>query len=202
MDISTMGTVLAIVVITYLIGLLCKSVGSIRDELIPVIVGAAGGVLGIVGMYVIPDFPAKDVLNALAVGIVSGLASTGVNQVYKQEKWGYIWGGTGQVHTQRAQDSATRAQTIRYGQQWVGRRVADCSGLFWWAYKQLGGYMYHGSNTMWRKYAAAKGALQGGKRTDGQPLKPGTAVFLTKGSDRHHVGLYVGDGKVIEAMVR
>lgn len=40
--------------------------------------------LGIVGMYVIPDFPAKDVLNALAVGIVSGLASTGVNQVYKQ----------------------------------------------------------------------------------------------------------------------
>ena len=45
MDISTMGTVLAIVVITYLIGLLCKSVGSIRDELIPVIVGAAGGVL-------------------------------------------------------------------------------------------------------------------------------------------------------------
>lgn len=115
------------------------------------------------------------------------------------EKWGYIWGGTGQIHTQRAQDSATRAQTIRYGQQWVGRRVADCSGLFYWAYKQLGGYMYHGSNTMWRKYAAAKGALQGGKRTDGQPLKPGTAVFLTKGSDRHHVGLYVGDGKVIEA---
>ena len=84
MDISTMGTVLAIVVITYLIGLLCKSVGAIKDELIPVIVGAVGGLLGIVGMYVIPDFPAKDELNALAVGIVSGLASTGVNQVYKQ----------------------------------------------------------------------------------------------------------------------
>lgn len=84
MDITTMGTVLAIVVITYLIGLLCKSVGSVRDEWIPVIVGAAGGVLGVAGMYVIPDFPAHDVLNALAVGIVSGLASTGVNQVYKQ----------------------------------------------------------------------------------------------------------------------
>jgi hypothetical protein len=84
MDISTMGTVLAIVVITYLIGLLCKTISAIKDELIPVIVGAVGGVLGILGMYVIPDFPAKDVLNALAVGIVSGLASTGVNQVYKQ----------------------------------------------------------------------------------------------------------------------
>ncbi|MCC6093655.1 MAG: phage holin family protein, partial [Eubacterium sp.] len=28
--------------------------------------------------------PAKDVINALAVGIVSGLAATGVNQIYKQ----------------------------------------------------------------------------------------------------------------------
>lgn len=37
-------------------------------------------------MYVIPDFPANDVLNAIAVGIVSGLASTGVNQIYKQVK--------------------------------------------------------------------------------------------------------------------
>lgn len=118
------------------------------------------------------------------------------------EKWGYIWGGTGQVHTQRAQDSATRAQMIRYGQQWVGRRVADCSGLFWWAYKQLGGYMYHGSNTMWNKYSKAKGKLQNSRRTDGQTLKPGSAVFHVKGNDRHHVGLYVGDGKVIEAMVR
>ena len=35
-------------------------------------------------MFVIPDFPAKDIMNAIAVGIVSGLASTGVNQAYKQ----------------------------------------------------------------------------------------------------------------------
>lgn len=50
------------------------------------LVGAFGGVLGVIRMYVIPDFPAQDVLNAIAVGIVSGLASTGVNQVYKQIK--------------------------------------------------------------------------------------------------------------------
>ena len=54
------------------------------------------------------------------------------------EKWGYIWGASGQIHTQAAQDQATRAQTKKYGQQWVGERVADCSGLFTWAYKQLG----------------------------------------------------------------
>lgn len=115
------------------------------------------------------------------------------------EKWGYIWGAAGETWTQSKQDSATRAQTKQYGQKWVGRRVADCSGLFSWAYKQLGGYMYHGSNTMWNKYASAKGKLQGGRRTDGQALKPGSAVFKVRGNDRYHVGLYVGEGKVIEA---
>lgn len=86
MDISQVGTVLAIVVITYLIGLGAKLVPGIKDNFIPVIVGVSGGALGIVGMYVISDFPATDVLNAIAVGIVSGLASTGVHQAYKQTR--------------------------------------------------------------------------------------------------------------------
>lgn len=86
MDITQIGTVLAIVVITYLIGLGAKKISKIKDETIPVIVGVAGGILGVVGMFVIPDFPAHDILNAIAVGIMSGLASTGVNQVYKQAK--------------------------------------------------------------------------------------------------------------------
>ena len=86
MDISTMGTVLAIVVITYLIGLGAKLCPKIKDNVIPVIVGVAGGILGAVGMYVIPDFPAQDIMNAVAVGIVSGLASTGADQVVKQKK--------------------------------------------------------------------------------------------------------------------
>lgn len=86
MDITQMGTVLAIVVITYLIGMAAKQNKKIKDETIPVIVGISGGILGAIGMYVIPDFPANDIMNAVAVGIVSGLASTGVNQVYKQLK--------------------------------------------------------------------------------------------------------------------
>ncbi len=86
MDITQIGTVLAIVVITYLIGLGAKTIPQIKDNLIPVIVGVCGGILGVVGMFVMPDFPANDILNAIAIGIVSGLASTGVNQVYKQAK--------------------------------------------------------------------------------------------------------------------
>lgn len=84
MDIMQIGTVLAIVVITYLVGLAAKTIPTIKDNYIPVIVGVSGGILGVVGMYVMPDFPANDILNAIAIGIVSGLASTGVNQAYKQ----------------------------------------------------------------------------------------------------------------------
>ena len=86
MDITTIGTVLAIVVICYLVGLAAKQAKGIPDERIPVIVGIAGGLIAIPGMYIIPDFPATDVITAVAVGIVSGLASTGVNQAYKQSK--------------------------------------------------------------------------------------------------------------------
>lgn len=85
MDITQVSTVVAIVVVTYLIGLAVKAIPQIKDNYIPIIVGIAGGILGIIGMYVIPDFPANDILNAIAVGIVSGLSSTGVNQIYKQQ---------------------------------------------------------------------------------------------------------------------
>ena len=81
--------------------------------------------------------------------------------------WGYIWGQSGDVWTQAQQNAATREQTVKYGQKWVGHRVADCSGLFYWAFKQLGGYMYHGSDTMFRKYCTANGTMNNGKRTDG-----------------------------------
>lgn len=86
MEISTVGTVVAIVVICYLVGLAAKRSQKVKDETIPVIVGVAGGILGVVGMYIMPDFPANDIMNAIAIGIASGLASTGVNQTYKQLK--------------------------------------------------------------------------------------------------------------------
>jgi len=88
MDFSNVGTVVAIVVIAYLVGLIAKQLPKVKDEFVPVIVGVAGGILGVVGMYVMPEFPANNILDAIAVGIVSGLASTGANQVVKQIKKG------------------------------------------------------------------------------------------------------------------
>ena len=77
------ATVAAITVICYLIGAGIK-VSPINDKYIPVLVGIAGGALGVVGLKTMPSFPVNDILNAIAVGIVSGLAATGVNQIVKQ----------------------------------------------------------------------------------------------------------------------
>ena len=77
-------SVVAITVITYLIGMGCKSFEKLDNKFIPVICGLVGAVLGVVGLHTMADFPAKDILSAVAVGIVSGLASTGANQIGKQ----------------------------------------------------------------------------------------------------------------------
>lgn len=80
------ASVAAITVIAYLIGELVKATG-LDNKWIPIICGAAGGVLGVVAMLSgVPDFPAGDYITAVAVGIVSGLAATGVNQAVKQLK--------------------------------------------------------------------------------------------------------------------
>lgn len=80
-----------------------------------------------------------------------------------------------------------------YGSKWIGHWVTDCSGLFYWAFKELGGYMYHGSNTMWDKYCVAKGEITG------HTLRVGTAVFTGNASNKGHVGLFIGNNTVIEA---
>ena len=78
------ANVTAITVICYLI---CEGVKTTKldNKYIPVIAGFVGAILGLVGYLThMPDFPAQDVLTAIAVGIVSGLASTGANQIGKQ----------------------------------------------------------------------------------------------------------------------
>ena len=112
-----------------------------------------------------------------------------------EEKWGYIWGKSGQVWTQANQDAATRDMTVKYGQKWVGKRVADCSGLFVWAFKQHGGKIYHGSNTIWEKYLVpeSRGPLAGVVK-----IRYGAAVFQNNGGKRTHIGWYIGGGMVEE----
>lgn len=84
----------------------------------------------------------------------------------------------------------------------------DCSGAFYYAYKQLGGYMYHGSNTMWRKYTSNKAEIGDIDLLPGMPVfkcRQWTSTYSNNGwyntdpGDMYHVGCYIGNGIVVEA---
>ena len=83
------ASVAAITVLCYLVGQIVKATG-IDNKWIPCIAGVVGAILGAVALAVgMPDFPATDYITAIAVGVVSGLAAVGINQVAKQ-----LTGGT------------------------------------------------------------------------------------------------------------
>lgn len=84
MDFGIAG-VAAITVICYLLGWIARAAG-LADRWIPILVGACGGALGIAAMFTMPGYPANDPVTAVAVGIVSGLAATGLRQTVKQRK--------------------------------------------------------------------------------------------------------------------
>ena len=95
-------TVLGIAVICYLIGLGVK-ISPLDDKFIPLIVGVCGGALGALGMITMPEYPASNVIDAVAVGIASGLAATGTDQVFKELRGTSTYQGK---HAPEGDDSA------------------------------------------------------------------------------------------------
>lgn len=75
--------VAGITVIVFLLGMIVHA-SKLNNKWIPSICGVAGAVLGVAGLYVMPDFPATDIISAVAVGIASGLAATGFDQMVKK----------------------------------------------------------------------------------------------------------------------
>ena len=78
-------SVAAITVICYLVMEILKTT-PLNRKWLPIISGLLGGAIGILAMKIMPSYPASDYLNAIAIGIVSGLAATGINQAAKQLK--------------------------------------------------------------------------------------------------------------------
>ena len=90
---------------------------------------------------------------------------------------------------------------LMYAEHWsyewgaARRGCVDCSGAFVYAFRQLGGSIYHGSNTIARKYV---GAFQ-------KTPSPGFAAFKWKKTDTakypdgrgdfYHIGLVDSDGE-------
>lgn len=76
MEFMGLTSVAAITVICYLLASALKAT-ALPNKWLPAICGLLGGALGVAGYLTMADFPAGDVLSAIAVGIVSGLAATG-----------------------------------------------------------------------------------------------------------------------------
>ena len=80
------STIPAFMVIIYLLAEIFKKVTrDSRNEFIPALCGLVGAVLAVIAFFTVPNYiPAENLFEAVAIGIVSGLATTGVNQIYKQ----------------------------------------------------------------------------------------------------------------------
>lgn len=75
----------AITILAYMVGLVWKTVLPFNDKWIPIVCGLFGAVVGFAAYFIkVPDFPAQDVITAVAIGVASGLAATGINQIGKQ----------------------------------------------------------------------------------------------------------------------
>lgn len=86
MDLSNYVTVMPIIIICYVFGIFFKNLKNFPDSMIPVVISVIGAIIAVPAMYVMTDFPANDIITAISVGIASGLASVGANQIYKQVK--------------------------------------------------------------------------------------------------------------------
>lgn len=89
MTMMEMMSIPVITIVCYLIGEFFKLVilrKKKRYKYIPVIVGGIGGALGLIIYFMSPEllFNITNPFMAIAIGIVSGLASTGGNELIKQ----------------------------------------------------------------------------------------------------------------------
>lgn len=127
------------------------------------------------------------------------IAEKALEIAHLSPKGGYIYGTIGQLWTAADQARITAQKagdpnyeySIRYGGQWVGHRVWDCSGLTKYVYGKFGVNLAHGSNSQHRACKTTGPAME---------APAGALVFkLRGGDDYHHVGIHAGNGQVVEA---
>lgn len=95
---------------------------------------------------------------------------------------------SGSGRAQQAVDAAMRKVGSRYVWGTSGERTFDCSGLTSWAYRQVGVNITRSSRA---QYASV------GRKVSKSELRPGDLVFYY--SPVSHVGLYIGNGKIVDA---
>lgn len=111
-------------------------------------------------------------------------------------RWGYVYGGQGQRYTPElaqkwaAQERAGKSADYFLNDcaRWFGRIVVDCSGLLVEAFRSKDKNYYDRTANTFRAQAVDRGAIHT------IPQLPGLGVWR-----RGHIGLYVGNSRVIEA---
>lgn len=85
MDILGIAAIPVIAVICYGVAEVIKAT-SMDNKWLPPICIVLGGLLGVLALFVAPEIiPAKDILSAIAIGIVSGGFATSIHQTIKQQ---------------------------------------------------------------------------------------------------------------------
>lgn len=112
---------------------------------------------------------------------------------------GYCYGASGEVSTparraEWAQWNPSQAEKLLgICRKWDGRQVWDCSGIFRGAWRALSSYRSGGATTIYHQWGQDKG------RIETMPDLPGIAVLRGDGRRMAHIGLYLGDGTVVDA---
>lgn len=113
------------------------------------------------------------------------------------EKWGYIWGTAGIKWTDARQKATSNDMAKKYGSKWIGHMVADCSGVMVYIWKQFGLSIYHGSNTIARKYVGTITKTPSPGYAAFKWNKADTAKFLDGKGDFYHIGIVGEDGTTV-----
>lgn len=119
-----------------------------------------------------------------------------------REGWGYVWGTFGQVLTTQVLDQKSRQYWSQVGnrkefirQLWLNKRVADCVGLIkaamWWV-GDNSNPRYNASQDMTADGYYNKAGMKG--PINDLPELPGLCLWR-----KGHIGIYIGNGEVIEA---
>lgn len=123
----------------------------------------------------------------------------------EQSGWGYVWGTSSGVLTKKVYEAQKKLYPTEVGgyaefieTHWIGKRTCDCSGLirsYWWLNPKTK-QIEAGSNGI--SAMTADGMYQASTEKGGIaaiPEIPGLAVWQPG-----HIGVYIGNGEVIEAM--
>lgn len=131
-------------------------------------------------------------------------------QGYLAANDGYIPNTSGETWTREKQEKATGETVLKYGSQWIGHRVEDCSGAFVRAYRAHGLSIYHGSNRIAREYVvqllpisraepgmAAFKARKPGEKYYALPAeyRKGGKRYSGDLNDYYHIGVVDTDGQ-------